>query len=106
MDMGEGGCNDNIIFGNDFFYVFINGIEVIFSCNIIVENWLEECCYGIWGGYSYESLMCVNIFSNCDYGIVIEYGQDNIILYNSFDSCEVGIKLWEWVKQFEDWGYV
>ncbi len=105
MDTGEGGCNDNIIFGNDFSHAPTNGIEVTFSRNIIAENRLEECRYGIWGGYSYESLMCANTLSNCDYGIAIEHGQDNTILYNSFDSCEVGIKLWERAKQPEDWGY-
>lgn len=105
MDTGEGGCNDNIIFGNDFSHAPTNGIEVTFSRNIIAGNRLEECRYGIWGGYSYESLMSANEITNCDYGIAIEHGQDNTIGYNSFDSCEVGVKLWERAAQPEDWGY-
>lgn len=105
MDTGEGGCNDNIIYGNDFSHAPTNGIEVTFSRNIIAANRLHECRYGIWGGYSYESLMSANEITGCDYGIAIEHGQDNAIQYNLFDSCSVGVTLWERAEQPEDWGY-
>lgn len=105
MDTGEGGCNDNVIYGNDFSHAPTNGIEVTFSRNIIADNRLHECRYGIWGGYSYESLMSANEIKGCDYGIAIEHGQDNAIQYNIFDSCTVGVRLWERAEQPEDWGY-
>ncbi|MEQ8704277.1 MAG: right-handed parallel beta-helix repeat-containing protein [Phaeodactylibacter sp.] len=105
MDTGEGGCNDNIIFGNDFSHAPTNGIEVTFSRNIIAANRLHECRYGIWGGYSYESLMSANDLRNCDFGIAIEHGHGNTIQYNIFDSCAVGVKLWERATQPEDWVY-
>ena len=105
MDTGEGGCNDNIIYGNDFSHAPTNGIEVTFSRNIIAANRLQECRYGIWGGYSYESLISANEIADCDYGIAIEHGQGNAIQYNLFDSCTVGVKLWERAEQPEDWGY-
>ncbi|HEX6179944.1 MAG TPA: right-handed parallel beta-helix repeat-containing protein, partial [Chitinophagaceae bacterium] len=38
MDKGEGGCNDNLIFSNDFSHAPTNGIEVTFSRNRIAEN--------------------------------------------------------------------
>ena len=49
MDTGAGGCNDNIIFGNDFSYAPTNGVEVTFSRNRIQGNLIRECTYGIWG---------------------------------------------------------
>jgi hypothetical protein len=36
MDSGKGGCNDNVLQGNDFSYAPTNGIEVTFSRNVIM----------------------------------------------------------------------
>ena len=62
MDNGEGGCNDNILFGNDFSYAAANGIEITFSRNKILKNRVFECNNGIWGGYSYNTEIANNQF--------------------------------------------
>ena len=105
MDTGEGGCNDNIIFGNDFSHAPTNGIEVIFSRNILANNRLEGCTYGVWGGYSYKTLITGNTVCENLHGIAIEHGQDNAIVRNYFAGDSIGIQLWERGEQPEDWGY-
>src|SRR6476469_4653393 len=57
MDTGMGGCNDNQLIENDFSYAPTNGVEVTFSSNKIVNNRIFECDNGIWGGYSYETII-------------------------------------------------
>jgi parallel beta-helix repeat protein len=105
MDIGEGGCNDNLLFRNDFSYAPTNGVEVTFSRNKIVANKMDECTYGIWGGYSYESLMLGNHIEGCRYGIAVEHGQDNAIVGNEFRNDSVGVQLWARENQPADWGY-
>ncbi len=103
MDTGEGGCNDNIIYRNDFSHAPTNGVEVTFSRNQIVGNRLEECRYGIWGGYSYESLILGNEIRENQTGIAIEHGHQNSIVANTLEDNEVGIKLWERESQPGGW---
>ena len=105
MDTGDGGCSNNLIFSNDFSYAPTNGIEVTFSSNIIVGNFLRECKYGIWGGYSHNTSILRNKISDCDFGIAIENGNNNHIAYNSIHSCDIGIKLWDRAQQPSDWGF-
>lgn len=105
MDSGEGGCNDNIIYKNDFSYAPTNGIEVTFSRNAMIQNVMKDCRYGIWGGYSFESLMYGNEIETCEYGIAIEHGQDNVIANNLIKQCTTGVQLWERLSQPGDWGY-
>lgn len=105
MDTGKGGCNDNLIYGNDFSQAPTNGVEITFSRNFVINNVLEECRYGIWGGYSYESILAGNQISGCDYGIAIEHGQHNRIERNRFHALKTGIQLWERSQQPTDWGY-
>ncbi len=105
MDTGEGGCNNNLIYGNDFSYAPTNGIEVTFSSNKIINNQLNGCTYGIWGGYSYKTLIAGNTISNNKFGVAIEHGQDNAIEYNYFSNNGFGIQLWERTSQPQDWGY-
>jgi hypothetical protein len=105
MDTGEGGCNDNLLYGNDFSHAPTNGIEVTFSRNTMVNNKMLECRYGIWGGYSFESLMAANWINDSDYGIAIEHGQDNTISHNLITNTQEGIKLWQRDQQPPDWGY-
>jgi parallel beta-helix repeat protein len=105
MDNGQGGCNDNMIRGNDFSYAPTNGVEVTFSRNTIVDNRIFECDHGIWGGYSYNTNISNNKFRNNNTDIAIEHGQDNTITYNiSFRSKEA-IHLWSRAEQPADWGY-
>ena len=106
MDTGEGGCNNNYIYKNDFSYAPTNGVEVTFSKNNIIENIIKECDNGIWGGYSWQTSMVGNTFYKNKTGIAIEHGQFNAIAGNTFDGdIQDGIKLWARKTQPSDWGY-
>jgi len=105
MDSGEGGCNDNFVFGNDFSHAPTNGVEVTFSRNRIQGNLIIECTYGIWGGYSFGSVISGNYIANCKTGIAIEHGQENIIRQNLLENDSTGIQLWARAEQPADWGY-
>jgi parallel beta-helix repeat protein len=105
MDNGQGGCNDNILFGNDFSYAPTNGVEVTFSRNKILKNRIFECDNGIWGGYSYNTEIANNQFRNNNVGIAIEHGQENDIHHNLFFRDKTAIKLWAGKEQPSDWGY-
>ena len=105
MDTGQGGCNDNLLYGNDFSGAPANGIEMTFSRNTVVNNLMDECWHGIWGGYSYDSKIIGNTFSTSDEHIAIEHGMNNAISDNLFIGCSIGINLW-WDKVSDDsWGY-
>lgn len=105
MESGEGGCNDNLIYDNDFSYAPTNGIEVTFSSNLIFQNKLHECRYGIWGGYSYNTVIYGNDIARNDYGIAIEHGNTNAIVKNSFDGDSIAIQLWQRDVQPSGWGF-
>jgi parallel beta-helix repeat protein len=105
MDTGEGGCNDNWIFGNDFSFAPTNGIEVTFSRNRIQGNYMADCTYGIWGGYSYESVIFANMIVGCKTAVAIEHGQNDTIRQNIFQNDSVGVHLWARETQPSDWGY-
>lgn len=105
MDTGEGGCNDNLLYGNDFSHAPTNGVEMTFSRNKVMNNRIEECTHGIWGGYSYNSLIMGNQFSANKYAIAIEHGQENSIINNSFAHDTTGIWLFSRKSQPKDWVY-
>jgi len=106
MDSGEGGCNNNYIYKNDFSYAPTNGVEVTFSKNNIIENIIKECDNGIWGGYSWQTSIVSNVFYKNKTGIAIEHGQYNAIAANTFEgNIKDGIKLWARKTQPSDWGY-
>lgn len=101
-DSGEGGCNDNIVYKNDFSYSPANAVEVTFSKNQVVDNKLNNSTYGIWGGYSHNSLFANNEIESNEVGIAVERGQDNDILNNHLAENETGIHLWERPQQPEE----
>jgi len=105
MDTGKGGSNDNVFFRNDFSHAPANGIEATFSTNSFIQNRIEECWHGVWGGYSYKSTWASNRFANNAEAIAIEHGQQNIISENTFDHDETAIRLWQNPTQDPDWGY-
>jgi len=105
MDSGTGGCNDNVLIKNDFSYAPTNGIEVTFSRNIISGNRIFECDHGIWGGYSYNTVISGNQFRSNRIGIAIEHGQENEIHHNIFINNKEAIRLWARKEQPADWGY-
>lgn len=92
---GEGGCNRNLLYMNDFSYAVANGIEATFSDqNILIGNNIVGCDHGVWGGYSTKSRIVYNQFSNCRHGISIEHGDENFITSNSFNKCTDGVWVW------------
>jgi parallel beta-helix repeat protein len=105
MDTGQGGANDNVFFGNDFSHAVANGIEATFSRNTFASNSVEDCWHGLWGGYSYDSVISGNTFARNTDGIAIEHGQNNVIRQNFFHDNETAIRLWANVAQDPDWGY-
>jgi parallel beta-helix repeat protein len=105
MDSGNGGCNDNILQKNDFSFAPTNGIEITFSRNTIKDNRIFECDHGIWGGYSYNTVIDGNKFRNNRIAIAIEHGQENHIQYNLFSEDKEAIRLWGRKEQPADWGY-
>ncbi len=105
MDTGKGGCNDNVLIGNDFSFAPTNGVEVTFSRNRISGNRIFECDHGIWGGYSYSSMITGNQFRDNRIAIAIEHGQHINISYNLFSKDKEAIKLWSRKQQPTDWGY-
>ena len=106
IDTGEGGCNENIIYGNDFSHAPTNGVEITFSTNYVVNNIIKECRYGVWAGYSHHSIIKDNIMSDSDYGVAIEYGNTNRIEGNEFSNIsKVGVQLWERGIASHDLGY-
>ncbi len=105
MDSGRGGANDNLFYGNDFSYAPTNGMEATFSRNTFVANRVVGSTYGLWGGYSYGSLIAGNRFAGNRFGIAIEHGQDNAIVANDFAGDSTAISLWANPTQAADWGY-
>lgn len=92
---GEGGCNRNLLYKNDFSHAAANGIEATFSDgNMFIENILQECDHGIWGGYSYNTTIVGNLIKDCNNGISIEHGHGNYIEGNRFEKNGSAINLW------------
>ncbi len=106
MDSGEGGCNNNYVYKNDFSYAPTNGVEITFSKNQIIGNIINECDHGVWGGYSWETTIDSNIFEKNRIAIAIEHGQHNSICDNLFRSSkQAAIRLWARKTEPSDWGY-
>lgn len=94
-ETGEGGCNDNLVYHNDFSHASNNGIEATFSTgNRFIENIMNEADHAIWAGYSYGSHFVGNKISHCNHGISIEHGSDNRIEANQLDDNGIAVNLW------------
>lgn len=106
MDTGRGGCDDNLLFGNDFSHAPTNGIEATFSRNAFVNNKILECWHGVWGGYSYETKIVGNLFGYNAEAIAIEHGRDIPITHNRFHRDLTAINLWKNPTQDPNWAYV
>ena len=105
MDDGKGGVNDNLILANDFSFAPTNGMEATFSRNAFLGNRIEGSDHGLWGGYSYESIVAGNCFANNRIGIAIEHGQDDVIARNEFRGDTTALRLWADSIEPSDWGY-
>jgi parallel beta-helix repeat protein len=105
MDSGTTGANDNVFYDNDFSFAPANGMEATFSRNKFVANRAVGSDYGLWGGYSYSSLIERNDFADNRWGIAIEHGQDNVIRGNRFLRDSTAIRLWADSIEPSEWGY-
>jgi hypothetical protein len=105
MDTGKGGCNGNLLYGNDFSHSPANGIEATFSSNTFLNNLCVECDYGIWGGYSYDTLSQANVISACRIGMAFEHSQNCSFTENQFYQDKTGIQLWGTGKPDPNFGY-
>jgi parallel beta-helix repeat protein len=105
MDTGQGGANNNVFYGNDVSHAVANGFEVTFSRNTILNNRIDDCWHGIWGGYSYSTSISGNRFGGNTDAIAIEHGQDVWISDNTFDGDETAIRVWANETQDPNWGY-
>lgn len=105
MDTGQGGANDNLFFHNDFSFAPTNGMEATFSRNRFIANIVEGNDHGLWGGYSWESVVEGNCFARNRIAIAIEHGQDNRIVRNAFRDDTTAISLWANPIAPSDWGY-
>jgi len=93
---GKGGCNDNVLYKNDFSHAVANGIEATFSDgNKFIENICNDCQHGFWLGYSYNNEVVGNEVKDCSgAGIAWEHGSDNLIEGNIFERNPVAVDLW------------
>lgn len=105
MDSGWGGCNDNVLYANDFSHAVANGVEMTFSRNFVINNRIDDSEHGIWGGYSSDSLILCNSISGNRVGIAIEHGQQNRIANNRIGGGQVGVRLFSRAEQPAEWGY-
>ena len=105
MDTGQGGANDNVFYANDFSFAPANAMEATFSRNRFLANRAEGNDYGVWAGYSWESVFAGNCFIGNRVGIAIEHGQDNVIAANRFDGDTTAVFLWANPIEPSDWGY-
>ncbi len=105
MDTGQGGANNNVFYGNDVSHAVANGFEVTFSRNTILQNRIEDCWHGIWGGYSYDTSISANRFGGNTDAIAIEHGQNIWISGNTFAGDETAIRIWANATQDPNWGY-
>jgi nitrous oxidase accessory protein NosD len=105
MDTGQGGANDNVFYDNDVSHAVANGIEATFSRNVIVGNRIDDCANGIWGGYSFDTLIARNAFAGNTDGIAIEHGQHITIRDNRFVGESTAIRVWANATEDPDWGY-
>lgn len=106
MDTGEGGCNDNLIYGNDFSYAPTNAVEITFSRNKVINNKMHDCWHGIWAGFSYNTIIANNDFADNLSAIAIEHGNNNIIAQNQFNGDKVGLELWSSPNRPKDNGFL
>ncbi len=105
MDTGKGGCNGNVLYGNDFSHSPCNAIEATFSSNDFINNKLVECWHGVWGGFSFSTKIEGNVFGYNGEAIAIEHGQDIAIKHNIFVRDNSGINLWQNPITDKTWGY-
>ncbi|MCD4725754.1 MAG: right-handed parallel beta-helix repeat-containing protein [Bacteroidales bacterium] len=89
--------NNNIFRYNECSYSPHNAIEATFADgNVFYGNKCNYSHYGLWLGYSYNSLVDSNeVIGNQYSGIAIDRGFNNTIVKNIISENPNGIELWE-----------
>jgi parallel beta-helix repeat protein len=89
--------NNNIFLYNECSYSPHNAIEATFADgNYYKGNICNYSHYGMWLGYSYNSLVDSNqIIGNQNCGIAIDRGFSNTITRNVINENPIGVSLWE-----------
>jgi hypothetical protein len=105
MDTGQGGCNDNLVYGNDFFPLPDQRYRNDFLPEHVRQQQGLRVLARVWGGYSFGSKFVGNHFGYNAEAVAIEHGQNNAITGNVFFRDNTGIRLWENAKQDPDWAY-
>lgn len=97
--------SQNIIYNNDFSHASNNGIKAVFGSNNIVNNDIQDCHYGIWGGYSFGAMIVGNRLNKNVHDIAIEHGNNHKIYGNILQNSDIGIQLWERPVQAKEWTF-
>jgi len=89
--------NNNYIAWNECSYSPHNAIEATFAYgNIYKHNKCNASDYGMWLGYSFNSLVDSNeVTGNYHSGIAIDRGYSNSVSHNEITDNPTGIELWE-----------
>src|SRR4029078_2446667 len=96
----------SVLYGHDLSHSPANAIEATFSRNLFVNNKLIDSWHGVWGGYSYDTLIFNNVFAFNGESLAMEHGQNNRIAFNQFIGDTVGTFLWQTPGAPDpNWGY-
>ena len=89
--------NNNYFAYNECSYSPHNAIEATFADgNIYKHNNCNYSDYGLWLGYSFNTIVDSNeISGNYHDGIAIDRGHNNVITNNMIKNNPIGIELWE-----------
>jgi parallel beta-helix repeat protein len=89
--------NNNYFAWNECSYSPHNAIEATFADgNVYKHNNCNYSDYGLWLGYSYNSIVDSNgVIGNFHSGIAIDRGFSNSITHNTFSDNPTGIELWK-----------
>lgn len=89
--------NNNYFAYNECSYSPHNAIEATFADgNIYKHNICNYSHYGLWLGYSFNSLVDSNqVIGNQHSGIAIDRGYNNTIINNIIQENPVGVELWK-----------
>ncbi|MEA3477969.1 MAG: NosD domain-containing protein [Bacteroidota bacterium] len=89
--------NNNIFRYNECSHSPHNAIEATFADgNIFLRNNCNYSHYGLWLGYSYNTVVDSNeVIGNQHSGIAIDRGFNNTITNNDINENPIGIELWE-----------
>lgn len=89
--------NNNYFAWNECSYSPHNAIEATFADgNVYKHNNCNYSHYGLWLGYSFNSVVDSNdISGNYQSGIAIDRGFNNLISHNTIRDNPIGIELWE-----------